>query len=58
MFTINNAIVLFGLIIGILSWVANDRADWIKFLLFVGIGWIQMIYLYFWKIPKEYRKFS
>ena len=58
MFALNDEIVVFGLIIGILSWVNNDHADWLKFSLLLGIGWIQMIYLYGWKIPKNLRTFS
>ena len=58
MFAFNDVIALFGLIIGILSWVINDHADWLKFFLLMGIGWIQMIYLYGWKIPKKFRKIS
>jgi len=58
MFAINNAIIVFGFIIGILSWTINDHADWWKFLLLGGIGLIQTIYLYGWKIPKDYRRFS
>ena len=58
MFALFDVIVVFGLIIGILSWVINDHADWLKFSLLVGIGWIQMIYLYKWKIPKKFRKIS
>lgn len=58
MFAFNDVIVVFGLIIGILTWVINDHVDWLKFSLLGGIGWIQMIYLYRWKIPEDYRKFS
>lgn len=58
MFALNDVIVVFGLIIGILTWVINDHVDWLKFSLLGGIGWIQMIYLYRWKIPEDYRKFS
>ena len=58
MFALNDVIVVFGLIIGILTWVINDHVDWLKFSLLGGIGWIQMIYLYRWKIPDDYRKFS
>ena len=58
MFALNDVIVVFGLIIGILSWVINDHVDWLKFSLLAGIGWIQMIYLYKWKIPKKFRKIS
>ncbi|MHA1678526.1 MAG: hypothetical protein ACTSW3_07080 [Promethearchaeota archaeon] len=56
--TLNNAIVVYGFIIGIFSWSINTHVDWWKTLMLVGIGWIQMIYLYGWKIPKDYRKFS
>ena len=55
---LNEIIVLFGLIIGILSWLGTVHTDWLKFVLFVGIGWIQMLYLYIWKIPKDFRQFS
>jgi len=58
MFALNDVIVVFGGIIGILTWVINDHADWLKFFLLVGIGWIQMLYLYRWRIPKNFRKFS
>ncbi len=55
---LNEVIVLFGLIIGILSWVEEGPTAWLEFFILVGIGWIQMIYLYIWKIPKDFRKFS
>ncbi len=55
---LNEVIVIFGLIIGILSWINTVHTDWLKFLILVGIGWIQMIYLYIWKIPKDFRQFS
>ncbi|MHA1672468.1 MAG: hypothetical protein ACTSYI_02475 [Promethearchaeota archaeon] len=55
---LNEVIVLFGLIIGILSWVEEGPTAWLEFFSFVGIGWIQMIYLYVWKIPKDFKKFS
>ena len=58
MFSINDAIVVFGLIIGILSWAVNDHVEWLKFILLFGIGWIQMLCLYGWKIPKDFRMFS
>jgi len=58
MFALNDVILIFGLVIGILSWVINDHANWLKFSLLLGIGWIQMIYLYGWKIPKNLRTFS
>ena len=55
---LNEVIVIFGLIIGILSWINTVHTDWLKFLILVGIGWIQMIHLYIWKIPKDFRQFS
>ncbi|MHA1620456.1 MAG: hypothetical protein ACTSVZ_14360 [Promethearchaeota archaeon] len=58
MIALNEVIVLFGLIIGILSWVEEGATAWLEFFFLVGIGWIQMIYLYIWKIPKDFRKFS
>jgi len=58
MFAFNDVIVVFGLIIGVLTWAINDHADWLKFSLLVGLGWTQMIYLYRWKIPKNFRKYS
>ena len=58
MFASNDLIVAFGFFIGNLSLGINHQVDWLKFLLLLGIGWTQMIYLYGWKIPKDYRKFS
>ncbi len=51
----SEAIVIFGLILGILAWTYTGVIYWNAFWFFMAIGEGHLLYLYFFELPRTYR---
>ncbi len=55
---VNTVIVFFGFIISFFILVSTHTLNWYYLIGYFGVGWGNVVYIYGWKTPAIYRKFS